>query len=102
MENIENEICYYANTNDCFHINNYYSIFTSRQLISKTMNVQFVSNAKGQVTAVQLPLKEWKEVEQKLEAFRLATSIKNGYEEMQQIEKGKLAATTLDDFLNEL
>jgi len=33
------------------------------------MNVQLVSNNKGKVTAVQIPVKEWKEVEKKLTAF---------------------------------
>lgn len=66
------------------------------------MNVQYVSNAQGKVTAVQLPLKEWQEVSKKLEAFTRAESIKTGYEEMQQIEKGSLPVRTLDSFLDEL
>ncbi|MCF2486581.1 hypothetical protein [Dyadobacter sp. CY347] len=66
------------------------------------MNVQFVSNSKGKITAVQLPLKDWQEVERKLEAFEIAASIRTGFEEMKQIENGKLKATTLDDFLNGL
>ncbi|MDQ1086943.1 hypothetical protein [Siphonobacter sp. SORGH_AS_1065] len=66
------------------------------------MNVQYVSNAKGKVTAVQLPLKDWQEVEKKLEAFAIAEGIKAGYREMQIIEEGKLPAKTLSDFLNEL
>jgi|GEM_PF-3794277 len=44
------------------------------------MNVQLVSNGKGKVTAVQIPLKDWKELEKKLEAFIIAESIKAGYE----------------------
>lgn len=66
------------------------------------MNVQFVSNSKGKITAVQLPLKDWKKVEEKLEAFNLATSIKAGYKEMEQIENGEIEAKTLEQFLNEL
>ena len=64
------------------------------------MNVQFVSNSKGKVTAVQLPLKDWQEVERKLEAFEIASSIKTGFEEAKQIETGKLKATTLDEMLS--
>jgi hypothetical protein len=67
-----------------------------------TMNVQFVTNSKGKVTAIQLPLKEWKEVEQKLQAFNISESVKTGYQEMQQIENGQLKAKSLDQFLNEL
>lgn len=66
------------------------------------MNVQFVTNSKGKITAVQLPLKEWKEVEKKLEAFNLAASIKAGYKEMEEIENGEIEAKTLERFLNEL
>jgi len=66
------------------------------------MNGQFVSNSKGKITAVQLPLKDWKEVEKKLEAFNLAANIKTGYREMEQIENGEIEAKTLEQFLNEL
>lgn len=30
------------------------------------MGIQFVSNEKGEVTAVQVPIKEWQEIERKL------------------------------------
>ncbi|HWZ04829.1 MAG TPA: hypothetical protein VNX40_14530 [Mucilaginibacter sp.] len=66
------------------------------------MNVQLVSNNKGKVTAVQIPVKEWKEVEKKLAAFNIAESIKTGYNEMKRIENGELEAKSLDQFLNEL
>ena len=66
------------------------------------MNVQFVSNSKGKVTAVQLPLKEWQEVEKKLEAFKIAESIRTGYKEMKQIMAGEIEAKTIEEFLNEL
>jgi hypothetical protein len=66
------------------------------------MNVQLVSNTKGKVTAVQIPVKEWKEVEKKLAAFNIAESIKAGYNEMLQIENGDLEAKSFEQFLNEL
>ncbi len=66
------------------------------------MNVQLVSNAKGKVTAVQIPVKEWKEVEKKLAAFKIAESIKTGYNEMLQIENGQLEGKSFEQFLNEL
>lgn len=66
------------------------------------MNIQLVSNEKGNVTAVQIPLKEWKEIEKKLEAFKIAESIKAGYLEMQLIEKGELKAPSLKEFLDGL
>ena len=30
------------------------------------MNVQFVSNGEGRITAVQIPIKEWREIERKI------------------------------------
>ena len=66
------------------------------------MNVQLVSNTRGKVTAVQIPVKEWKEVERKLGAFNIAESIKAGYNEMLQIEKGELEEKSIEQFLNEL
>lgn len=66
------------------------------------MNVQLVSNTKGKVTAVQIPVKEWKELEKKLAAFNIAESIKTGYNEMLQIEHGQLEAKSLEQFLNEI
>ena len=66
------------------------------------MNVQLVSNAKGKVTAVQIPVKEWKELEKKLAAFNIAESIKSGYNEMLQIEAGALETKSFESFLNEL
>ncbi|HEY8782367.1 MAG TPA: hypothetical protein VIM16_12155 [Mucilaginibacter sp.] len=66
------------------------------------MNVQLVSNTKGKITAVQIPVRERKEVKKKLEAFNIAESIKTGYNEMLQIENGELEAKSLEQFLNEL
>jgi hypothetical protein len=66
------------------------------------MNVQLVSNTKGKVMAVQIPLKDWKEVEKKLAAFNIAESIRKGYNEMLQIENSQLEAKSFEEFLNEL
>lgn len=66
------------------------------------MNVQLVSNGKGKVTAVQISLKDWKELRKKLDAFNVAESIKAGYEEVKLIEKGELEVPSLKDFLNGL
>ena len=64
------------------------------------MNVQLVSNGKSKVTAVQIPLKDWKELEKKLEAFNIAESIKAGYEEMRLIERGDLQVPSFKEFLD--
>ena len=66
------------------------------------MNVQLVSDTKGKVTAVQIPLKDWKEVKKKLEAFNIAESIRAGYNEMLQIENLQVEAKSLEQFLDVL
>lgn len=66
------------------------------------MNVQFLANDKGKVTAVQLPLKDWKELERKAKAYDLAESIRKGLEEVELIEKGAIKPKSLEDLLDEL
>ena len=66
------------------------------------MNVQFLANDKGKVTAVQVPLKDWKELERKATAYDMAESIRNGLKEVELIEKGELKPKSFEDLLNEL
>lgn len=64
------------------------------------MDIQFVSDNKGEIKAVQVTLKDWKALTSKAEAFDLATSIRQGLKEVELIESGQLKAQTLEDFLN--
>ena len=66
------------------------------------MDIQYVSDKKGKLRAVQISLKEWRDIEKKLEAYELAESIKAGYKEMEQIESGQLKAKKLTEFIDEL
>ena len=66
------------------------------------MNIQLVSDAKGKIKAVQVPLKEWQIIEKKLEAYSMTESIKQGHQEMKMIEKGKLQGKSFEDFIHEL
>ncbi len=66
------------------------------------MDIQYVSDKKGKLRAVQITLKEWRDIEKKLEAYELAESIKAGYKEMEQIESGQLKAKKLTEFIDEL
>lgn len=68
----------------------------------KIMDIQFVSDRKGKLKAVQVSLKEWQDIERKLEAYDLAESIKAGYKEMKRIERGELKAKRFEDLINEL
>lgn len=66
------------------------------------MNIQFLANNQGKITAVQLPIKDWKELERKAEAYDLAASIRTGLKEVELIEKGEIKPKSLEDLLNEL
>lgn len=66
------------------------------------MNVKFLISSKAKVISVQLPLKDWKELERKAEAYDMATSIRNGLKEVELIEQGKLKPKSFEDLLNEL
>jgi hypothetical protein len=66
------------------------------------MNVQFLANDRGKVTAVQVPLKDWKELERKAQAYDMAESIRKGLEEVELIEKGAIQPKSFEDLLNEL
>lgn len=66
------------------------------------MDIQFISDNTGKVKAVQVPLKAWKELTKKANAFDVANSIRQGLKEVELIEKGKIQAKTWDDLLNEL
>lgn len=66
------------------------------------MDIQFVADQKGKVKAVQVAIKDWKEITKKAEAFDIANSIRQGLKEVELIESGQLKAQTLDELLNEL
>jgi len=77
------------------------------------MNVQYLINSKGKKTAVVLPIKDWLAIEKRLDGFEdedykeptkseILEGIRQGLREVKLIEEGKLKATPLKDFLNEL
>lgn len=66
------------------------------------MGIQFLSNEDGQITAVLVPLKEWKRIEQKVKAFDIADGIRRGLEEAEKIEKGEMKAKNIEQLLDEL
>jgi hypothetical protein len=66
------------------------------------MNIQFLANDKGKITAVQVPLKDWKELERKAQAYDMAESIRKGLKEVELIEKGEIKPKSFEDLLNEL
>jgi PHD/YefM family antitoxin component YafN of YafNO toxin-antitoxin module len=73
------------------------------------MELQYISNKKGQKSAVQLPLSDWKKIEKDLEELErlrnkkmFLTELAEAIEEMKQIKEGKIQARNAEDFLNDL
>ena len=73
------------------------------------MNLQYITDTKGQKSAVQLPLKEWEQIQKdlaELERLRnkklFMTELAEAVEEMKLIKDGKKQARNAEDFLNEL
>lgn len=66
------------------------------------MNIKFLSNEKGQITAVQVPIKDWRELERKINTLEVVNSIKKGLEEVNKIQKGEMKAKPIQQILDEL
>ena len=73
------------------------------------MNLQYITDKKGQKNAVQLPMKDWEQIQKdlgELERLRnkklFMTELAEAVEEMRQIKEGKKQARNAEDFLNEL
>ena len=77
------------------------------------MPVQFLSDAKGNTTAVLVPIEQWREISSiyKKEVLakemppakkELLKGIKEALQEVKQIESGKKKGTSLKQFLDEL
>jgi hypothetical protein len=66
------------------------------------MGIQFLSNENGQITAVLVPLREWKRIKRKVKAFDIADGIRQGLKEAEKIEKGEMEAKSIEQLLDEL
>jgi PHD/YefM family antitoxin component YafN of YafNO toxin-antitoxin module len=73
------------------------------------MNLQYITDTKGRKNAVQLPLKEWEQIQKDLEELdRLRNKkffmaeLAEAVEEMKLIMEGKKQAHNAEDFINEL
>jgi hypothetical protein len=73
------------------------------------MTLQFIIDKQGKKNAVQLPIKDWKQIEKDLEELdRLRNKktfmceLAEAVEEMKQVKEGKKNARNVEDFLNEL
>jgi len=73
------------------------------------MNLQYITDTKGHKSAVQLPLKEWEQIQKDLDELErlrnkklFMTELAEAVEEMKLIKEGKKQARNAEDFLNEL
>lgn len=69
-----------------------------------TFHVQYVTNEHG--LAVQIPLQEWQELLKEYAYFKQYAPLKQGlteaFQEIQEIERGKISGKTLQEFLNQM
>lgn len=73
------------------------------------MNVQYITDTRGHKSAVQLPMKDWNQIQKdlgELEQLRnkkvFMTELAEAVEELKQIKEGKIQARNAEDLLNEL
>jgi hypothetical protein len=73
------------------------------------MNLQYITDTKGHKSAVQLPMKEWEQIQKDLDELErlrnkklFMTELAEAVEEMKLIKEGKKQARNAEDFLNEL
>lgn len=73
------------------------------------MELQYITDTKGQKSAVQLSMKDWEKIQKDLdELARLRskklfmTELTEAVEEMKLIKEGKKQGRNAEDFLNEL
>ena len=73
------------------------------------MNLQYITDGKGNKNAVQMPMKDWKQIQKdlnELERLRnkklFMTELAEAVEEMKLVLSGKIRARKAEDFINEL
>lgn len=77
------------------------------------MNLQYISDSKGQTTGVFIPINEWEGLKSKFKGLEeeelgeqskedILQGLQQAVEEMNLVKKGKLKARDAKDLLNEL
>ena len=77
------------------------------------MNLQYISDSKGQTTGVFIPIQEWEGLKSKFKGLEeeeldeqskeeILLGLKQAVEEMNLVKQGKLKARDAKDLLNEL
>jgi len=65
------------------------------------MNVQFLSNEKGKKTAVVIPIKDWEEIQEKLDREKFFNSLSKSVQEMKLMKEGKLPEPDINELFND-
>lgn len=70
------------------------------------VQLQYLNDQQGNLTAVQIPIEEWKKLEKKIkkyeQAFKVKEDLTAAFEEVKQMRAGAIPKQSLTDFLNEL
>ena len=70
------------------------------------LSVQYLNDQEGATQAVQIPIKEWKKLIKKLNAYEEALKVKADLSEalsqVKQMQEGKIKKQSLSSFLDEL
>ncbi|WP_138475179.1 hypothetical protein [Dyadobacter bucti] len=65
------------------------------------MNVQFLSNEKGKKTAVVIPIKDWEEIQEKLDREKFFNSLSKSVQEMKLMKEGKIPEPDINELFND-
>jgi len=63
------------------------------------MDVQYVMNAKGEKTAVQLSMKDWDELLSNPEILKVIQDLRQAFREVAEMKAGRLKSPTLEEVL---
>ena len=73
------------------------------------IELQYITDRKGHKNAVQLPMKDWKQIEKDLDELErlrnkklFLAELAEAVEEMKQVMEGKIQARNAEELLNEL
>ena len=73
------------------------------------MNLQYITDQKGNTNAVMMPLSDWKKIERDLEELKklkdkkaFFKGLKDAFNEVKLIKEGNKKPNSLEDLLNEL
>ncbi|MCP9763402.1 hypothetical protein EGI31_10565 [Lacihabitans soyangensis] len=71
------------------------------------MSYQYLSDTRGKVTGVFIPIQEWNEIKEMLDfqsdpKNQLKFDLLEAFEQMKLMKAGKLAKPKLKDFINEI